>query len=122
MKKQNEAEKLKTILVIVTGFLVLYFLSKKEWLFIVAISVALITLIIPSSQKLILWIWDKIAHVLGWINTRILLTLVFYLFLYPVSLIARIKLKNLLQLKKQGNTVFEERNHLYTKEDLENPW
>ncbi len=122
MKTNTHKNDLKSILVIVTGFLVLYFFTKNEWLFYIALSVALVSLITPLGQHAILWIWEKIAHVLGWINTRILLTIVFYGFLFPISLITRIKFRNLLQLKKQGKSIFEERNHLYTKEDLENPW
>jgi hypothetical protein len=32
----------------------------------------------------------KLAHVLGWINTRILLTILFYLLVTPIALIRRL--------------------------------
>ena len=39
----------------------------------------------------------KFAHVLGWINTRLLLGLFFYLVMTPVALVLRLAGKDLLQ-------------------------
>ena len=41
--------------------------------------------------------WMKFAHVLGWINTRLLLGLFFYLVMTPVALVLRLAGKDLLQ-------------------------
>lgn len=41
--------------------------------------------------------WMKFAHVLGWINTRLLLGLFFYLVLTPVALLLRVIGKDLLE-------------------------
>jgi len=43
--------------------------------------------------------WMKFAHVLGWINTRVLLGVFFYLVLTPAGLLARAFGKDLLDLK-----------------------
>ena len=43
--------------------------------------------------------WMAFAHVLGWINARVLLGLFFYLVLTPVGLILRISGKDLLDEK-----------------------
>ena len=40
--------------------------------------------------------WMKFAHVLGWLNTRLLLGLFYYLVLTPVALVLRITRKDLL--------------------------
>jgi len=40
--------------------------------------------------------WMKFAHVLGWVNTRLLLGLFFYLVLTPVALVLRLGGKDLL--------------------------
>ena len=41
--------------------------------------------------------WMKFAYVLGWINTRLLLGIFFYLVLTPVALVLRLAGKDLLQ-------------------------
>ena len=43
--------------------------------------------------------WMKFAFVLGWVNTRILLGLFFYLVLTPIGLVLRLTGKDLLGLK-----------------------
>jgi hypothetical protein len=42
--------------------------------------------------------WMKFAFVLGWVNTRILLGLFFYLILTPIGLVLRLTGKDLLGL------------------------
>lgn len=123
-KKINEVDKLKALLVIVTGLVVLGILSKgKPGWFYAAGSVGVLSLAIPAIGDGILWLWFKIAEVLGWINSRILLSLIFFVFLYPISWLMKISSKNMMFLKRvKNNSVYAERNHKYKKEDLENIW
>lgn len=44
----------------------------------------------PIALKYPHKVWMKLAHVLAWINTRILLTVFFYLFLTPTAWIRRL--------------------------------
>lgn len=89
-------------------------------LFIIALSVGILSFFIESA---IVWVWEKFALALGWINTRIILSLVFFIFLTPFAVLSRLFSKNSsLKLKNKKNTTFVERNHTYTKKDLENIW
>lgn len=125
MKESNT----KVILVIVAGFLIisacLEFFTTKQ---IAATNFRYIALgvgaasFFPPLERLIVWIWEKISMVLGWISTRIILSLVFFIFLTPFAILSRIFSKNALQLKQESKTTFVERNHTYTKKDLENIW
>lgn len=126
MKESNT----KVILVMVVGFLLIatYLHFRTEYataakvLFIIALSVGVCSFI-PPLERLIVWIWGKIAMVLGWINTKIILSAVFFIFLTPFGLLSRVFSKNSsLKLKNDSNTTFVERNHTYTKKDLENIW
>jgi len=121
LKKQ--IEDLKSQLVIVTGFLALSFIFKTETLGYIALGLGLTFLISTTLSKGILWLWWKIAHVLGWINTRILLTIVFYVVLLPFAMLYQLFSKDPLALKwnKSGSS-FINRDHQYLPEDLENPW
>lgn len=94
--------------------------SAAKVLFIIALSVGILSFFIESA---IVWVWEKFALALGWINTRIILSLVFFIFLTPFAVLARLFSKNSnLKLKNKENTTFVERNHTYTKKDLENIW
>ena len=121
----EKAKNLETILVISTGFLVLHFFLGHQWLLWVALIVSLLGLLSPTLANWINWVWFKIAHVLGWVNTRILLTLVFFIFLVPVAFLANLFSKDKLQLKRKKDkkaSYYIERNHQFTKKDLENVW
>ncbi len=45
--------------------------------------------------------WKKLGEILAWINTRIILTLIFYGVLTPIGLWLRLTGKDLLQLKRK---------------------
>lgn len=125
MKESNS----KILLVIIAGFLIIStylelrtaHIAVAKTLRYIAVGIGVASFF-PPLEKAIVWIWDKIAMVLGWINTKIILSLVFFIFLTPFALLSRIFSKNALQLKKSGNTTFVERNHKYDKKDLENIW
>lgn len=126
---QNQ-DRYKTILVIVTGFLAIaWILFVKEYtnaatiLAKLAVGIGLISIFIPLAAKGIEWVWLKFAHVLGWINSKILLSLIFFLFLLPIAILSRLFTKDPLKLKgREMKSLFTDRNHSYTKEDLENIW
>lgn len=113
---------LQALLVIITGLLVIYFIFDNEVFLIIAVSIGIISLLVPKLGEWIVWLWYKIAEILGWINSRILLTLIFYLFLMPIAFFYRLFNKDPLKLKRQQKTMFKTRNHQYTKEDLINTW
>ncbi len=126
----QKIDRYKTILVIVTGFMVIaWILFVKEYikaaeiLAKIAIGIGLVSAFIPIAARGIEWVWLKFAHVLGWINSKILLGLIFFLFLMPIALLSRLFTKDPLKLKgREMKSLFTDRNHLYTKEDLENIW
>lgn len=128
-EKLNREEKVKTLLVMVVGFLVLYFLFIYIWnkevkaFLYISLAVGLTSLLSQKLGDLILMGWFKIAQILGWINTRILLSLIFFIFLTPFALLQKLFVrKNHLSLKDQDNTVFITRNHQYKPEDFDNIW
>jgi hypothetical protein len=127
-------DKNKSILVIVIGFLVLYFIFRRDydWYFFdfkriyflyIALMVGVGALMFDSIGDLILKGWFKIAEVLGYINTRILMSLVFFIFLTPFALLQRLlSRKNYLGLKDTDKSVFHTRDHQYVPEDFDNIW
>ena len=120
----DDNQKYQSLLVIVVGMLVLYFLFDKTWFLYIALGVGLISLFIPVIGDLIVKGWFQLAKILGWINSRILLGAIFYLFLLPIALLSRLFSDDNLLLKKgkEQNSTFFTRNHTYTKKDIENMW
>ena len=116
-------DRYKNILVIVTGLLAIALIFKITWLSIVAVSIGAVSVFIPSAAKAIEWAWLKLALGLGWVNSRVLLSIIYFIFLMPLAWVSRLFTKDPLTLrKKKTSTLFVERNHLYTKKDLENIW
>jgi hypothetical protein len=118
-----ERKDLEAQLVIVIGFLALSFLFDQVIFGQIALTLGLVFLISEKLSKAVLRLWWKIAHLLGWINTRILLGLVFYIFLFPIALFSRLFTKDPLSLKwRKTGSAYTVRNHTYSGSDLDNPW
>jgi len=116
-------DRFKTILVIVTGLLALAWILNIAVLGKIALAIGAISIFVPPAARAIEWAWLKIALALGWVNSRILLSIIYFLFLMPIAWISRMFTNDPLALKKDKRaTLFVERNHLYAGKDLENIW
>lgn len=116
-------DRFKTILVIVTGLLIIAWFFDIPLLGKIALFIGAISIFIPPAAKWIEWAWLKLALGLGWVNSRILLSVIYFLFLLPIAWVSRLFTKDPLQLKKNsGSSLFITRDHLYTGKDLENIW
>ncbi|MBS0032268.1 SxtJ family membrane protein [Chitinophaga sp. 22321] len=86
-----------------------------------ALAVILITILVPRLFYPLAWAWFGLSKILGEINIRLLLSLVFVLVVLPVGLWRRLRGRDSLQLrrfKKEEESVMAIRDHLYTSEDL----
>lgn len=116
-------QNLRTLVVLAAGMLVLFFIFHKPWLSWIALGVLLVATFSDWLAAKIAWGWLKVAEILGKINSRILLSLVFFAFLFPLAMLRRVFVKNALDLKRpSGNSLYKERNHTYSAQDLANPW
>ena len=119
----NLAEIRNNQLVILTGILVFSILFEIPELVYLATILGLIFLTLPGLGRLFIKGWLKLAELLGWINSRILLLLIFYLVLCPISFVYKIFSKDALQLKfKNQKTFYFNRDEVFDKRNLENPW
>ncbi|MEM6963682.1 MAG: SxtJ family membrane protein [Bacteroidota bacterium] len=125
----DREKKVEAILVIVVGFLALYFIFGKwrgfevDWMLWVSLSVGVLSLMSSAIMDGITWVWFKFAHVLGnYVTGPLLLGIVFFLVLFPISIFARLFGKDHLMKKRRDGSYFVERNHAYSTEDIENIW
>jgi len=122
-KKIDEVEKLKALLVMVTGFIVIGYIFKSNNWYYAAGIIGVVTLAIPAIGHWTVWLWYKIAEVMGWVMSRVLLSAIFFLFLFPISIFVKMSAKNMMMLKRiKEKSVYTERNHKYKKEDIEHIW
>jgi flagellar biosynthesis protein FlhB len=118
----NREKKLESLLIIAAGFIVLFFIFKIKWFLLVAFLVAFLGAMSKLFADAVTWLWFKISEILGWINARILLSVVFFIFLFPMALLMKAFGKSNIQLKKNKTSYYSERDHVYKSEDLENVW
>ncbi|WP_445298470.1 SxtJ family membrane protein [Lacibacter sp. H407] len=111
-----------SLLVIAIGFVILYFIFHKKWL-LLPFTISLIGFLIGPIGEFVHHFWVAIAKVLSYINNRILLSLIFFIFLTPIALLMRLFKKSdfLLSLTHKGSS-FVTRNHFYSKNDLQHPF
>src|SRR5512137_2182609 len=94
--------------------------------FLAAASLLLaVALFVKPAARSIARAWLAFAEVLGAVNSRILLGAIFYLFLTPIALLARLTRGDFLHLKKRTGperSYWQARDHAYTPEDLTKLW
>jgi hypothetical protein len=116
-------DRYKTILVIVTGLLILSKIFDQPVLLTIALIIGVVTIFIAAAAQAVEWLWFKLALGLGWINSRILLSVVFFGILWPMAWFSRWFRRDTLNIKKNhADTIFHTRNYRYRKKDLENIW
>ena len=65
--------------------------------------------VLPILLKPIYIIWMQFAFILGWINTRVILMVLFYLVFTPLGLLIRLFRIDLLERKKKGITYWKKK-------------
>jgi len=94
-----------TNIVLAIGLVVIYCLKPLPVLLYIAFSVLALTAIHIRLAKIIAQTWLKIGKVLGIINSRIILSLFYFLVLTPVSLSRKLFSKRKQDLKPKWITV-----------------
>ena len=95
------------ILLVIGGYLFFKELGSYQTFLYLAIALIGLGLIIPNLLKPIYLIWMIFAVIIGWVMTRVILSLLFYLIITPIGIIAKILNKDFLNLKKEyGKTTY----------------
>ena len=111
-----------SILGIITGLILLYLILSWEWTVVLSLVLAIIGI---SSDFLSLKIekaWFSLSLLLSYIVPPIILGVIFYLFLFPVSMISKIFTKDPLMLSNKYKSYFKDVSRKFDKQDFENIW
>lgn len=121
METKKESYK-STILTISMGFLALYLIFNWKWAVIIALLIGLIGIFSPFLSRKIEWFWMKISKILALVFPKILLTLVYFLFLVPVAALYKLFNKDPLKLNKNYNSYFLKIERSFDKNNLNKTW
>ncbi len=118
---KNDTSK-STILVISMGFLILYLLFLWQWAIYISLAIGLIGIVSTYLSKKIEWAWMKLSELLGYIVPNLLLSIVFFLFLLPISLLSKLFTKDPLKLSGKYKTYFIDITGEIDKKSFEKTW
>ena len=93
------------------------------WPWIVAGVFTVPALLMPAILAPVHKVWMKIGHILGWINTRIILGLIFFVVFAPVSLLFFILRKDPMNRSLDADLKTYRKNCIKeARERMENPF
>lgn len=91
----------------------------------VAMALLIITMSIPIILKFFAYFWLNLSYALGSVISKLVLSFIFFILVTPVGMMLKIFKKDMLNIKafkKSTESVFETRNHVFKKIDLQYPY
>ncbi len=67
-------------------------------------------------------LWFGLGHAIGSVNSKIILTIVYFGFLVPLAVLRNLSSRKKMQDRLTGKTAFKKRAHTYNASDLLKPW
>lgn len=125
LKNIGKEQAKDTGMILVLACLLLHYVGYGDRFLAAGILLLLIDLIWPSCFKPPARLWFGFSHLLGAVTSRVFLTLVFFLLVTPVGFIRRIIGSDPMQLRKwkqDRSSIFQVRDHLISREDIEKPY
>jgi hypothetical protein len=133
MKKEEIDERtLRVFGATMAAFFILIFVVILPWLFdgnipfwpwLIAAILLIWSLVHPKSMSSLYWGWMRFGGVLGWINTRIILTILFFLLVVPTGIMLRLLNKNPLNMSRsEDSNSYRVKSKKQMKEHLERPY
>lgn len=104
-------------------FLVVYLFTNSFAPLYAAFAIGVSGLLFRTVASGIHWFWTKVTHTLGFVISTVLLISVFYLFLTPLALLAKLfGNTSQLCLKNKNGSMFKGQNETFDREFFERPW
>jgi hypothetical protein len=110
---------------ILLGLLLWYFHSGTILFVTLSILIILVSIVVPAVLTPVSFVWYTLSEAMGAISSRVLLSAIFFCIVTPIGAARRVIGKERLlteQWKKNGVSVFKDRNHCFTSADIKNPF
>lgn len=113
-----------TGLVFALLFLILGYGKGNKNFLIISGAFLLAVILAPRLLYSIAFVWLKLAELLGLVVPKIFFGLVFFAIILPVGVVRRLTKGDELFISnwRESKTVFRERNYVFIKQDIEQPY
>lgn len=118
----EQNKQLETFLTICAAGVVIYLLHPIKYILFGVIVLAFVGLFIPTLTRLIHVSWMKLAEGMGYVSSKVILSLVFFFVLLPMALLRKIGGKDILYLKNTQSSFYKGSEREYSQEDFDNMW
>jgi uncharacterized membrane protein len=125
LKNISKEQSKDTGLALVLILLIVMYVKYRHGLILAAGAVLVLTMTWPLAFKPLARVWFGFSHFLGTIVSKVILSLVFFLIVTPVGLLRKAFGADPMKTglwKKGDDSVMVDRDHLYSKEDIEKPY
>ena len=125
MERGKVVEAILAIATVLLSIFAYIAFDKGEYHYIlvyIALGLMLMCLLSKWLSSKFVWLWFKLGEGMGYVMSRVILSVVFFFFLFPISVLYRLFNKDALRLKRKEDTMYTDRSHTYSASDLENPW
>lgn len=124
-EKIQKKEAMESGMALTLIFLLLGYFLDRTGFYNLAIPALILAMAWPEFYKPFAYLWLGITTLLGTIISKLILTIVFLIFVIPVGLIRKALRKDnlrLKQFKKSDKSVMIKRNHIFVPSDIEKPY
>jgi len=124
-KKITKDQAKDTGMAMVLICLILGYFLELQYLFTAAIILLLINMIVPLAYQPVAKVWLGLSTILGTIISKVFLSVIFFIMVTPMGMIRKMLGVDVMQTKKwkqNSDSVFKDRNHLFTANDIEKPY
>mgnify|MGYP000871499780 FL=1 len=123
--KSPEHNAMETLAVLAFVSLAIGLFFTVKVLFFLALCLLFVGIFLKALSIRIAGIWLEFSTILGGISSRIILTVIFFVFLTPIAFFYRISHGDFISLKRKGSSdakYWKQRNYEFMPKDFENPW
>lgn len=96
-----------------------------DFLLVPAIAVLVLCMAWPTFFRPMASFWFGLSHIMGTVMSKVLLTVLFFLVVVPMSFLRRMAGKDAMQRRmwrKEGTSCMTVRNHTFSAEDMKKPF
>ncbi len=119
----NRKTVLETLVVLALAALLFHLWLGHRWLLYLAVALLVLALIPNPLATLITKGWLKFSELIGAVMSRVVMTLIFFLFLTPIAFFYRLFNRAAADhFRKKRDTYWRAAEEKFTKESFEKPW
>lgn len=113
---------LETIIVLTLVSLIGYLRFNIKWLIYLPLILLVISILSRKVTCFIGEVWMSFSYYFGIVMNCIIMGILFYIVLTPLSFFQRLTGGNHILKKEKSNSYFHVREHYFNKNDIEKPW